>query len=240
MRHSIHKPHTKEFDICAKGYDERRIIQNALADIILLDFDPKGKNIVDIGCGSGAVFERLECPKGFFGIDISPNLLALHPKNDSVTLLQANFDDEMLYEELSKKDINVAISSSSLQWSSHLEKTLRLVSSLANECRISVFTDGTFQTLRSTAKSENFLPNADKLIELFGLLGFQTVERHEFVLHFDEKKEIFDYIKKSGISGGKRVLDFKAAKALRNNYPYDYLEFEAVTAIRSNSSFSVS
>jgi malonyl-CoA O-methyltransferase len=240
MHHLTHKPHAREFDTKAKGYDSRRVIQNALADIILLDFDSDNKKIVDIGCGSGAIFERVHDFKSFLAVDISANFLALHPRNDAVTLMQADFDDDTLYGELSMLCLDTVVSNSSIQWSEHIEKTLRLLSSLASECRISFFTDGTFRKLREIAKTDNFLPNANKIVVLLDKLGFEKVDKHEFILHFDEKKEIFDYIKKSGIGGGKRTLDFKAAKLLRNSYPYDYLEFEAVTAIRSNSSFSAS
>jgi malonyl-CoA O-methyltransferase len=39
---------------------------------------------------------------------------------------------------------------------------------------------------------------------------------------------MFRYIKKSGVSGGKKRLGYKEMKALMKHYPLDYLEFEVL------------
>jgi len=240
MHHLYSKKHPNEFDKKAQGYDKLRTVQNILADIMLTGFDASGKNVADIGCASGTVYERIKGVKSFLGVDISTNLLDLHPKDENIELLCGDFDDENLYTELQKRPLDAMLSSSSLQWSKNLKNTISLICSVANECRLSLFTQGTFQKLRDVGGMANFMPNFDATAELLHKQGFEKIEKHEFVLHFDDTRELFEYIKKSGIGGGKRVLDFKAAKTLRCNYPYDYLEFEAVTAIRSNSSFSAS
>jgi malonyl-CoA O-methyltransferase len=47
-------------------------------------------------------------------------------------------------------------------------------------------------------------------------------------LEFDSVREMFRYIKRSGVSGGRRVLDFAQTKRLMEAYPLNYLEFEIV------------
>ena len=39
---------------------------------------------------------------------------------------------------------------------------------------------------------------------------------------------MFRYIKKSGVSGARKVLSYKESKKLLNEYPVNYLEFEVV------------
>ena len=39
---------------------------------------------------------------------------------------------------------------------------------------------------------------------------------------------MFKYIKGSGVSGSRKVLDYKQSKRLFREYPLDYLEFEVV------------
>ena len=48
-----------------------------------------------------------------------------------------------------------------------------------------------------------------------------------YKLEFDNKKDLFDYIKKSGVSGEKS-LSYSDSKKLYKDYPYNYLEFEVI------------
>ena len=56
------------------------------------------------------------------------------------------------------------------------------------------------------------------------LCEFETIF---YKLEFDNKKELFDYIKKSGVSG-KSELTFEKAKKLYKEYNLNYLEFEVI------------
>ena len=54
---------------------------------------------------------------------------------------------------------------------------------------------------------------------------FETLN---YSLEFKTKKELFSYIKNSGVSGENNNLSFKDAKNLFKNYDKNYLEFEVV------------
>ena len=54
---------------------------------------------------------------------------------------------------------------------------------------------------------------------------FETIM---YKLEFDNKKDLFNYIKNSGVSGGSNTLDFKDAKKLYKEYGLNYLEFEVI------------
>ena len=48
-----------------------------------------------------------------------------------------------------------------------------------------------------------------------------------YKLEFGNKKDLFDYIKKSGVSG-KKSLSFSDSKKLYKEYDLNYLEFEVI------------
>ncbi len=39
---------------------------------------------------------------------------------------------------------------------------------------------------------------------------------------------MFKYIKRSGVSGSRKILSYKESKKLLNEYPLSYLEFEVI------------
>jgi len=53
----------------------------------------------------------------------------------------------------------------------------------------------------------------------------------QYKLEFDSTREMFRYIKKSGVSASRSVLTYKEAKKLMQEYPLNYLEFEVVFII---------
>jgi aminopeptidase N len=55
-----------------------------------------------------------------------------------------------------------------------------------------------------------------------------TFELKEYRLYFETVREMFNYIKKSGVSGGDQQLTYTQTKQLMKQYPLDYLEFEVL------------
>ena len=49
-----------------------------------------------------------------------------------------------------------------------------------------------------------------------------------YSLSFDSVRDMFRYIKRSGVSGNRNVLTYKGTKRLMETYPLDYLEFEVL------------
>ena len=50
----------------------------------------------------------------------------------------------------------------------------------------------------------------------------------QYRLEFESTRDMFRYIKKSGVSGSRKVLNYRQTKKLMNEYPVNYLEFEVV------------
>jgi malonyl-CoA O-methyltransferase len=99
---------------------------------------------------------------------------------------------------------------------------------------LAIFTSSTFKTLNETASIESILLGSDELDELQKKYFDATYEVVNYKLEFESTRDMFRYIKKSGVSGARRVLNYKESKALLNEYPLKYLEFEVAFIYSKN------
>ena len=222
-------PYEKEFSKNALSYNEYNIIQQEVAKKVISLIDFKPQNILDLGCGSGEIYKLIEWDfKSFTAVDISKKMCDLHPKESYIEVINANYEDDELYEMLKCKYFDMVISSSSLQWCSNLDEMAKKISKLSKNCTISLFCDGTFKAIYQTSGLKSFLPNRKEVIRIFEKYFEIEFSIERYKLFFKDNISKFRYIKKSGVSGGKRRLDFKKTKELIKNYPLDYLEFEVI------------
>ncbi len=120
------------------------------------------------------------------------------------------------------------ISSSALQWANDIEALIAQFSLRCEEGAFAIFTDKTFETIYTMSGLPTFLPHAQTLIMMFEKYFACQHEIKTFRLFFDDNLSKFRYIKKSGVSGGEKRLSVAQTKALIQNYPYEYLEFEVL------------
>jgi len=232
-----HYRHIIEFSKRSKSYQKSNIIQKEVAKYLVSRIDSNPKHIIDLGAGSGAVYRHIDWNiEHFVAVDLSTELLKLHPKSNFITTIIGDFDDKNLYQDL--KGFDFCIASSSLQWSRDLNNTLNMISNSSKEVAFAIFCDKTFKTIREIAGIDTFLQPSSKVlkdIKRFFDVDSKVLEYH---LEFQDKQSIFRYIKDSGVSGGKRILDFKSAKNLIKNYPLNYLEFEVLFVWGKSQFFS--
>ncbi len=222
--------HAKEFSRRANSYDGYNIIQRKVARELLKKVDRPAKKILDLGCGSGAICKNIGVDfEKFIGVDISKEMCSFHPKAENIKILNYDFEDILLYDIL-KKDapFDLILSSSALQWAKNLDFLAKKISELGSNIALSIFTDKTFYTIYRQTSLKSFLPGADDAAETFSKYFDIDAERKEYKLFFDDNISKFRYIKKSGVSGGKKRLGFKETKKLIKEYPLDYLEFEVL------------
>ena len=231
----------KEFSRFAHQYDQHNEIQVQVAKTLVSKV-PLGayKSILDLGCGSGAVYANLENRPLTFDFmevfDSSQSMLDIHPENEKVNKICGDFNTSGFTHTLTQKKYDLLLSSSALQWSKDLDFTLSLVSALSDTAYLAIFTSGTFKTLHQTAEVNSPIYSAEKLQESIRQ-SYRDIhfEVHTYRLHFDSVREMFRYIKKSGVSSGEKKLSFKETKLLMKNYPLDYLEFEVLFVEAKNS-----
>ncbi|SFV56405.1 Biotin synthesis protein BioC [hydrothermal vent metagenome] len=223
-----------EFSRFAQQYNQYNIIQTEVARNLIAGIPENYyQNIIDIGCGSGAVYHHLQKQNisynTFIAVDSSKEMLAIHPNDIRVEKVYGDFNTQALYQRLpSRKEETLLISASALQWSKNLDFTFSQLSSLAKEAHFAIFTSGTFYSLHLAADIASPIYPAEELKEVINCYYNATYILKSYKLGFQTVRDMFQYIKKSGVSGGEKQLSYKQVKKLMEIYPLNYLEFEVL------------
>ncbi len=220
---------SREFSRYAEHYGRHNVIQEKVAERLVSRLPDRPSSLLDIGCGRGAIYDKIDWPlRHFIGVDFAPRMLELHPKPEGVECIYGDFDNPELYEYLRLYDFERVVSASALQWSPDLAHTFGLIRSLQVPVSLAIFTAGTFKTLFETANLPPLLRDASSVCDLGKRFFGAACETVHYALAFEETREMFRYIKRSGVSGNRNVLGYKETKALMSAYPLDALEFEVV------------
>jgi malonyl-CoA O-methyltransferase len=218
--------HTDEFSKRAKSYTKHNVIQKKVVKELIEHISSKPKKVVDLGCGSGAVWDEIGWDvESFLGVDKAINMCDIHPCNEKIELLNQDFES-LEFDKFEYSDI--IISSSALQWANDLDKLLQNISKKSDEVAFAIFCDGTFKSIYEFTGLKSFLPKSDELLSMLGKYYRFEYQLKEYRLEFEDNISKFRYIKNSGVSGGERKLNFKDTKKLIADYPHDYLEFEVL------------
>jgi malonyl-CoA O-methyltransferase len=219
----------EEFSRYAAQYATHNIIQTKVAQKLAADSKDTPRRILDLGCGNGTFFSSINWKiDTFTGVDFSESMLSHHPSASNVTLLLGDFNNPALFEQLSPMNFDRIYSASALQWADNFEGVIKSIHKLNSPVSLAIFTAGTFKTLYETAGLSPILKSSDEVIEIANRYFNAQFEIVRYVLEFDTVREMFRYIKRSGVSGGRRVLDFSQTKRLMKSYPLNFLEFEVV------------
>ncbi|MDQ7047101.1 MAG: methyltransferase [Sulfurovum sp.] len=222
-----------EFSRYAHQYDNYNVIQVEVAKILVKQLaSSEYKTLIDIGCGSGEVYKNVVKQdilfEHFIALDSSREMLGIHPSDQKITKICADFNSPQTFEKITLEQNSLLLSSSALQWSTNLEYTLFEISKKVSSVHFAIFTSNTFKTLHKTAQISSPIYSVEVLKDNIGKYYEATFRLKEYKLYFQTTKEMFNYIKKSGVSGGKQQLTYKQIKQLMKSYPFDYLEFEVL------------
>lgn len=232
----------EEFSRFAHQYDQHNIIQAKVAKIVVDKLPLNAYNrILDIGCGSGEVFKNLKDKdiafEEFVAFDSSQPMLDIHPTEKRVIKVCADFNDSKFLKTLPFETYDLLLSSSALQWSRDLDFTLGKLATLSKTFHAAVFTSGTFKTLHQVANIKSPIYSAEtvqkNILKHYSDISF---ELHHFTLTFESTREMFRYIKKSGVSSGEKKLSYRETKQLMETYPLGHLEFEVLFVEAENKS----
>lgn len=223
----------EEFSRFAHQYDVYNVIQSKVAKALIAQLPGSScATVIDIGCGSGEVYKNLKQSnypfEHFVAIDFSQEMLSIHPSAQNVEKIHANFNSLKTFDYFPLKKNSLLLSSSALQWSKDLDFTLLQLSKKSAKAYFAIFTSTTFKTLHKTAEVKSPIYSAETLKETIVRYYDATFELKEYRLHFKTVREMFNYIKKSGVSGGEKQLTYKQTKHVMRVYPLDYLEFEVL------------
>ncbi len=219
----------KAFSLNAAAYEQVNIIQKRVVDELLSHVDDTPECMLDIGCGSGGVYRALGwSPACFVGMDFADGMLARHPQADNVTLLKRDFNTQDAFKDLDAFAFERIISASALQWADDLDGVLANIAALKAPVSLAIFTANTFKTLYQTASLPPLLRSKEETVRLLEKHFQGNIEVLEYTLTFSSVREMFRYMKQSGVGAGRNVLGYKAMKQLMQTYPLEYLEYEIV------------
>lgn len=217
-----------QFSKYANEYKNHNIIQQIVAKSLVRELKFQPKRILELGCGSGQVFNHISWEVEFYkAIDASASMCELHPKSVNIEVKCLNFDTQDFINEIKNDSYDIVLSSSALQWSNDLSKIVQHLSYITKEINAVLFTSNTFKTIQEITKTKSPILDEDSIKEAFLKFFNCEFETILYKLEFDNKKDLFDYIKKSGVSGEKS-LSYSDSKKLYKEYPYNYLEFEVI------------
>lgn len=223
----------REFSRFANEYNSYNQIQAQVAkELVGMICEKSYGSILDIGCGTGAVFRGFEeqgvTVDSFVATDGSLAMLDAHPDAANVIKEIFDFNSKSNMKRLQNKNFDLIISSSALQWADDLTMTLSFLAPISQTIIASLFTNNTFKTIHQLTKQPSPIKSSEEFKKSFDKYYYADYKLHSYRLHFDSKASMFKYIKHSGVSGGQKRLNYKSTKELIANYPYDYLEFEVL------------
>jgi len=218
---------SSEFSKHALDYDTYNVIQNKVIHKLLKCVKQKPKNILDLGCGNGSLCKSIDWDyEHFTGVDFAPGMLELHPKSKKIECIYGDFNDSALFENLLTYRYDYIFSASALQWADNLDQVFANIKKLNTPVALAIFTANTFKTLNETASISSILKTSDEVNKLQKRHFDAKFEVINYKLEFESTRSIFRYIKRSGVSGSRKVLSYIESKKLLNDYPVNYLEFE--------------
>lgn len=216
-----------EFSRYAAEYGSRNVIQRLVADKLIASTESQPRCILDLGCGNGTLFSLIDWEvERFVGVDFSDSMLSHHPVSSNVELLLGDFNDPALFERLGGEQYDRIYSASALQWAEDLDRVMESLASLNTPLSLAIFTAGTFKTLHECAGVTPLLRSSDEVMAIAEKHLDARFEVLHYTLEFDSVREMFRYIKRSGVSGGRKILDYRSTKKLIETYPLNYLEFQ--------------
>jgi malonyl-CoA O-methyltransferase len=203
------------------NYSEAGFLQDLIAKNLVQNISTKNKSVLDLGCGTGFVLKNIDPNfRKFWGVDLSLEMLSKHPKKQNVKTILLDFDEVHCFA-----DFDIIVSSSALQWSKNLKSIFAKLEELKGEVHLAIFTNNTFKELHSELEIVSPILSMQEILD-FANGYFFNVERG--VLEFENQKEILEYIKNSGVSGGLNKVKIKKLKKFLKSSDLTKVSFEVV------------
>ena len=220
----------KEFSKYANRYNHYNIVQQIVSKALVREIESKKpKKILELGCGSGQIFKNIDFDFDYYkAIDFSQQMCDIHPKAKNLNIVCLDFDSEEFLQNIKDDRYDLVLSSSALQWSKDLSKITNALSKITNHIEMVLFTSNTFKTIFEHTNTKSPILDIDTIKKAFSSSFDCEFEILNYKIEFDNKKDLFSYIKNSGVSGETNNLSYKDAKYLYKNYNLNYLEFEVI------------
>ena len=212
----------QRFSKSLKTYNDEAIIQKNIIsklteEIKTLNLDNHYNNVLEIGCGTGLLTKKLVdlfSPKHLFLNDICEDVKYYLNKNIFNNLKDVKFvigDAEKI--EFSQQ-MDIVISTSTIQWFENLEKFLHKCHNIISENGILILTTfGTehFKEFRNIIGSDNLkYYNINELKQLLKKdFNIRLIKEEKYTLYFDSPYDVLIHCKKTGVNAYKQRMWLK-------------------------------
>ena len=209
----------KSFEKFAYSYGKYNLIQKR---VILRYLPFLSSRVIDIGCGSEGLckYKKFEF---YLGIDNSENMLSLNPCNT----IKLDFNTKKCFEVIKRYDFNQIVSFSALQWADDLDFVFNEIKQLNKDFLLAIFTSNTFKTFHKHLNITSPIFSKEKILNASKILNPKKIEILNYKIEFSSPKEMFEYIKFSGVNA-KTTANIKDIKKFLKEFPINFLEFEIV------------
>jgi malonyl-CoA O-methyltransferase len=219
----------KEFSKYANEYNDNNIIQKIVAKSLIRDIKGNPKKILELGSGTGQIYKDISWDTNYYkAVDFSQNMCDLHPRNINLDVECCDFDTDFFWNSMKNDRFDIVISSSSLQWSKNIDNILKNISYISSDINLALFTSNTFKAIQKITNNPSPILSIDNIKNSCSKYFKCEFEIIEYKLEFENKKDIFKYIKNSGVSGQRDRMGYKESKNLFEKYHLNYLEFEVI------------
>jgi malonyl-CoA O-methyltransferase len=148
-------------------------------------------------------------------------MLQKHNTGDEVETICDSFDSEELWKNLQSRDIDLLFSSSAFQWSRDLKALFQRLYELNRGFSIALFSSETFKELHEQFGISSPLYSSSEIETFTEIFRSVDVSSREYSLQFNSSRELLQYIRNSGVSGG---LNRVPIEVLRNFIREDRLK----------------
>ena len=208
----------KNFEKFAHKYFEYNVIQKKIIKHYLPLLKSK---VIDLGCGSEGLckYKKFDF---YLGVDASENMLKLNPCNT----IKLDFNTKECFEKIKKYNFEQIVSFSALQWAKDLDFVFREIKNLKKDYLLAIFTSNTFKSLHKKLHIKSPIYSKEQILKASEILN-PKIEILNYKMIFYSPKEMFDYIKFSGVSGNVRC-NIGLLKKFFREFPINFLEFEVI------------
>lgn len=191
------------FSLAAAHYADFAALQQAIADVLLQDFQPQG-GVLDAGCGRGResrlLMQQPDVAK-VVALDIAPAMLEGLPASERLQPLLGDMEAVPLPDA----SVSAVFSNFAMQWAESrgkLAQEMFRVLQPGGELRASVPGPGSLQALRDSGLHINHFASPADWETALRQAGFRDCQfqRRDFTLHFATVRELLQALQ--GIGAG--------------------------------------
>jgi malonyl-CoA O-methyltransferase len=216
----------ERFSKSSKKYRDNSFLQQKVAEKLIKQIDKKYKRIIDLGAGTGIVANLINWNyEKFLAVDLSQKMLELHKQNQYIQILNKSFDDDEVFKIIKDGKYEVLISSSALQWSQDFSKVCENIKKLDISVFLAIFSNNTFKELHQYFQIQSPILSRETILQTCD--NFQS-NFFQGKIKFSSSKELLQYIKNSGVSGGIYKLNPAILKQFIRDNNLKQLSFEVI------------